>query len=60
MVKITPNPPRAEDLSAYTTLDTKKLREAAENKPCLPPQPNPIPRTARCSPWSPASIPNRC
>jgi hypothetical protein len=30
MVKITPNPPRAEDLSAYTTLDTKKLREAAD------------------------------
>mgnify|MGYP003577708175 CR=1 FL=1 len=23
MVKITPNPPRAENLSAYTTLDTK-------------------------------------
>ncbi|SDB67249.1 hypothetical protein SAMN03159382_05912 [Pseudomonas sp. NFACC23-1] len=30
MVKITPNPPRAEDLSAYTTLDTTKLREAAD------------------------------
>ncbi|SDB61537.1 hypothetical protein SAMN03159290_05028 [Pseudomonas sp. NFACC13-1] len=30
MVKITPNPPRAEDLSSYTTLDTKKLREAAD------------------------------
>jgi hypothetical protein len=30
MVKITPNPPRAEDLSTYTTLDTKKLREAAD------------------------------
>ena len=30
MVKITPNPPRAEDLSAYTTLDTKKLRDQAE------------------------------
>src|SRR3546814_9464780 len=30
MVKITPNPPRAESLSAYTTLDTKKLREAAD------------------------------
>nr|WP_288913716.1 DUF6124 family protein [uncultured Pseudomonas sp.] len=30
MVKITPNPPRAENLSAYTTLDTKKLREAAD------------------------------
>jgi hypothetical protein len=30
MVKITPNPPRAEDLSAYTTFDTQKLREAAD------------------------------
>ncbi|MGU9807852.1 DUF6124 family protein [Pseudomonas rhizophila] len=30
MVKITPNPPRAENLSAHTTLDTKKLREAAD------------------------------
>ncbi|ROM73317.1 hypothetical protein BK654_23355 [Pseudomonas brassicacearum] len=30
MVKITPNPPRAEDLSSYTTLDSKKLREAAD------------------------------
>ena len=30
MIKITPNPPKAEDLSAYTTLDTKKLREAAD------------------------------
>ncbi|MDO7900259.1 DUF6124 family protein [Pseudomonas citrulli] len=30
MVKITPNPPRAEDLSAYTSLDSKKLREAAD------------------------------
>ncbi|MBT2337744.1 MULTISPECIES: DUF6124 family protein [Pseudomonas] len=30
MVKITPNPPKAEDLCAYTTLDTKKLREAAD------------------------------
>ncbi|SFH12134.1 DUF6124 family protein [Pseudomonas sp. NFACC45] len=30
MVKITPNPPKAENLSAYTTLDTKKLREAAD------------------------------
>ncbi|WLH14371.1 DUF6124 family protein [Pseudomonas hefeiensis] len=30
MVKITPNPPRAENLSAYTTLDTKKLRKAAD------------------------------
>jgi len=30
MVKITPNPPKAENLSAYTTLDSKKLREAAD------------------------------
>ncbi|WP_260961421.1 DUF6124 family protein [Pseudomonas citri] len=30
MVKVTPNPPKAENLSAYTTLDTKKLREAAD------------------------------
>ena len=30
MVKITPNPPKAENLSAYTTLDSRKLREAAD------------------------------
>ncbi|MDT8906279.1 hypothetical protein SAMN03159507_01589 [Pseudomonas sp. NFACC32-1] len=30
MVKITPNPPRAENLSSYTTLDSRKLREAAD------------------------------
>ncbi|MDU9028666.1 hypothetical protein E3Z27_17825 [Pseudomonas mediterranea] len=30
MVKVTPNPPKAENLSAYTSLDTKKLREAAD------------------------------
>jgi len=30
MVKITPTPPKAEDLSAYTTLDSRKLREAAD------------------------------
>jgi hypothetical protein len=30
MVKITPNPPSAENLSAYTSLDSRKLREAAD------------------------------
>ncbi|MCJ8205216.1 DUF6124 family protein [Pseudomonas sp. RGM2987] len=30
MVKITPNPPTAENLSSYTTLDSKEHREAAE------------------------------
>ncbi|WP_053151616.1 DUF6124 family protein [Pseudomonas sp. P97.38] len=30
MVKITPNPPKAGNLSAYTTFNTPKLREAAD------------------------------
>jgi hypothetical protein len=28
--KFTPNPPKAENLSAYTNLDSRKLREAAD------------------------------
>ncbi|MBC3386894.1 DUF6124 family protein [Pseudomonas sp. SWRI179] len=46
MVKITPNPPRAENLSAYTTFDTQKLREAADRalnihlSPPAPPKPD--------------------
>jgi hypothetical protein len=30
MIKVTPNPPKAEDLSSYTNLDSKKNREAAD------------------------------